>query len=195
MSRRDKKNRMPKLANLTGGKAIGNAQLEGWKQNAPRLTEDQKQKLQTITRETYAKIAKDKIQRNNFEDIHYALEDELADRIALEKDLGLVAAIEWRCSFPKHVAQAFNRSGLSNNGVVEGILPTRDFLDSTLFDYIEVFSPILILFQFDEYDKHMKSTEQSVGEAERRRGRGDAYFTDRDRQINYRPQTGNDDQD
>lgn len=195
MSRRDRKNRMPKLANLTGGRTIDNGQLAAWKQNAPRLTEDQKQKLQTITRETYAKISKDKIQRNNFEDIHYALEDELADRISSERDLGLVAAIEWRCSFAKHVSQAFNRSGLSNNGVVEGILPTRDFLDSSLFDYIEVFTPILILFQFDEYDKYMKSTEQSVAEAEKRRGRGDAYFTDKDRQINYRPQTGNDDQD
>lgn len=158
---------------------------EVWRENSPRLTEEQKQKLQGITREVYAKIPKQNITRKTFAEIHQSLEDELADKI--RSQLGLMAGLEWRGIFPQHVSAAFQQAGTPNKGYAEGILPTNDFLQSHIFDYIEVFQPRVVVFQFDDYNGFMDSAEQSIKQAEDRRGDGGAYFTERDRAINFQP--------
>lgn len=158
---------------------------EVWKENSPRLTEEQKAKLQGITREIYNKIPKQNITRKTFADIHQSLEDELSDKI--KNQLGLMAGLEWRGIFPQHVSAAFQQSGMPNKGYAEGILPTSDFLQSHLFDYIEVFQPRVVVFQFEDYNGFMDSAEESIKQAEERRDEGGAYFTERDRAINFQP--------
>ncbi len=158
---------------------------EEWADNAPRLTEGQKEEIQQITRNAYMKFTTTPITRNNFFWVHENLENELAEKML--EQFGLVAGVEWKGVFAPHVTAAMGRAGVKTPGFIDGFIPTPDFIESEIFDYIEVFQPRLVLFQFDEYDKYMKSVEQSVSEAEKRRAQGDIYYTDRDRQINYRP--------
>jgi hypothetical protein len=163
---------------------------EQWEDQAPRLTEEQKREVQEITRSAFSRFSITPITRKNFLWIHEHLENELAEKM-LEK-FGLVCGVEWRCNFPTHVVQAMSQAGIPTRGFVEGVLPTHDFTESEIFDYIEMFQPTVVLFQFDDYDKFMSSAEESIRDSEARRKAGDAYFTERDRQINYRPPLDND---
>lgn len=154
-----------------------------WKDQAPRLTEDQKTRLQEIVREVYYKrqFSPD---RKNFSRIHDIVEDEISSRT--REEFGLVAGIEWNGKFSDDNAREFAKVGGKDH--VEGILPTYDFLNSELYDYIEVFHPVVVLFTFEDYDIYMRNAEASITEAEKRREAGDAYMTDRDTDINHRPQ-------
>lgn len=156
---------------------------EQWRDQAPRLTEDQKARLQEIIREVYYQ-RKFTPERNNFMRIHELIEDEISHKT--REEFGLITAIEWNGKFSDNNAREFKKIGGKDH--VEGILPTFDFLNSELYDYIEVFHPVAVLFTFEDYDLYMKNSEQSIKEAERRRESGDAYMTDRDAAISYRPE-------
>lgn len=156
---------------------------EQWKDMAPRLTEDQKTRLQEIIREVYYNRTYSP-DRRNFARIHEMIEDEISHKT--REEFGLIAAIEWNGKFSDNNAKEFRKVGGKDH--VEGILPTYDFLDSELFDYIEVFHPVTVLFTYEDYDMHMKSSEASIQQAEKRRDAGDAYMTDRDKNISYRPE-------
>ena len=154
-----------------------------WRDQAPRLTEDQKTRLQEIIREVYYNRTYSP-DRRNFSRIHEMIEDEISHKT--REEFGLIAAIEWNGKFSDNNAKEFRKVGGKDH--VEGILPTYDFLDSELFDYIEVFHPVTVLFTYEDYDMHMKSSEASIQQAEKRRESGDAYMTDRDKNISYRPE-------
>ncbi len=164
------------------------ASRESWQDNAPRLTEDQKRKVQNIVRAVYSRHMNDQITRKTFNKIHERIEEEVYD--AIRNNLDLVAALEWRVIFGESAIRYFQKMGMENPAHVDGILPTDGFVLSDLFDYVEVFEPVVTLQTFDNYDKFMKSAEQSIDEAEKRRKMGDAYFTDLDKAINYRAEVG-----
>jgi hypothetical protein len=188
MSKKDKKKNkyVPMLS-----KGDFQTQRESWKEAAPRLTQEEFTKVQEITRSAYSRFLEKTPTRNNFNEIHERIEEELYDKI--RQNLGLVGALEWKVSFGESAVDFFGKMGMETPNAVDGIIPTTDFLNSELFDYVQEFSPILVLLQFDEYDKFMRSAEQSIDDAEKRRGQGDAYFTERDRAINYRSETGTSD--
>lgn len=164
------------------------APKEEWQSNAPRLTEEQKEKVQRITRNVYNRHMNDQITRNTFSKIHERIEEEVYE--AIRNNLELVAALEWRVIFGDSAIHAFKNAGMEQPAYVDGILPTDGFVLSELFDYVQYFEPVVTLQTFDNYDKFMRSAEQSISDAEKRRKSGDAYFTDRDRAINYRSDVG-----
>lgn len=189
MAKNNKKNRgryVPILSRLGTEN-----ERERWKDSAPRLTEEQKATVQGITRRAYSKLYNKPMTRATFMETHENLENELAEGI--QEQLGLIAGVEWRGRLASHVLGAMQRDGVKTNGVIEGIMPTQDFIESPLFDKIEIFDPVLVLFQHEDYEKFIRSTEESIKQAERRRERGEEYFTSRDRAINYRPKNDTDD--
>lgn len=159
------------------------APREKWRDQAPRLPEEHKARLQEVVREIYYKrqFSPD---RNNFLNIHSMIEDEISN--VTREEFGLIAGVEWNGKFSDDNAKVMQKIGGKDH--IEGVLPTQEFLDSELFDYIEVFHPVVVLFTFDDYDMYMRNAEQSIQEAESRRESGDAYMTDRDRDISHRPE-------
>ncbi len=155
-----------------------------WEVKAPRLTESQKQQLQRITRGIFMKWAKATPDRDSFNRIHERMEEELGDKV--RDQMGLKLHLEWRVTFNESAQYYFAKLGMQNPGYVDGVLPTEDFTRSELFDYVLQFRPVVSVQQFDDYTKFIDSTEKSIKDAERRRDRGDAYFTDLDKQISYR---------
>ncbi len=172
---------IPTLARMGGTR-------QQWENSAPRLTEEQKRQVQEITRNTYYKHMKVTPTRATFNAIHERIEEELYDKI--REQLGLVAALDWRITFGESAIHHFAQYRIPHPNFVDSVLPTEDFLNSELFDYVQVFEPVVTLFQFEDYDKFMKSAEESISDAERRRERGDAYYTDLDKQISFRPDVG-----
>jgi hypothetical protein len=155
-----------------------------WEDKAPRLTEDQKQQLQRISRGVFMRHANKRPTRRTFNEIHERIENELGDKISSQ--MGLKGALEWRLVFGKDAIRYFAMAGMPNPVYVDGILPTDDFVESELFDYVELFEPVLSIGQFEDYNSFISSTEEAVAQAEARRKQGDAYFTDLDKAINYR---------
>jgi len=160
---------------------------EQWELNAPRLTEAQKGKLQRITRGIFMEWAKVTPDRRSFQRIHERLEEELYEKV--RKQMGLSIKLEWRLTFNESAQHYFAKLGVANPGYVDGVVPTHDFVEGELFDYVLIFKPVISVQQFEDYDKFISSTEQSIKEAEARREQGDAYFTERDKAINYRSET------
>lgn len=167
---------------------LGAENRNAWEHNAPRMTEDQKRSIQRITRGVYERHMKDTVTRSSFNKLHERIEEEVSE--AIKNNLGLIGALEWRVIFGESAIHYFKKAGMPNPAHIDGVLPTNDFIDSDLFDYIEVFEPVVTLQSFEDYDKYIKSAEMSVTEAEKRRKQGDAYFTDLDRKINFRPDVG-----
>ncbi len=133
----------------------------------------------------------DTVTRSSFSKLHEKIEEETYD--AIRNNMGLVAALEWRVIFGRSAINYFQKVGMEQPSHVDGILPTDGFVGSDLFDYVEVFEPVVTLQTFDNYDKFMSSAERSITEAEQRRSQGDAYYTDLDRAINYRAEVGTSD--
>jgi hypothetical protein len=166
-----------------------NEPTQEWEGNAPRLTEEQKKDVQSITRLTYQKHMKKAPTRKTFNQIHEKMEEELYDKI--REKLGLKATLEWRVKFGESATEFFAKHGMPHPGYCDAVLPTEDFTErGVLFDYVEEFTPVVTLHQFDEYDKFMSSAEKSISDAEKRRDRGEAYYTDLDKQINFRADVG-----
>lgn len=188
--RKARKKYLPMLARMQQ-----NTPREKWQEAAPRLTQEEYDKIQEITHKTYSRFQKTPVTRNNFLWIHEKMENELDEQILME--MGLIAGLEWKGHlFPQSI-QVFSvflaaRGGTS--GIIEGILPTPEFIESSIFDHIQTFYPTLVLFQHEDYERFMHSAEQAVQDAERRRDSGDEYFTERDKAINYRPKGDTDNQ-
>lgn len=161
---------------------------EEWEGNAPRLTEEQKRQVQRITRGIFMRHMKKTPTRGTFNQIHERIEEEAADKI--KSLMGLKARLEWRIVFGESAAYFFQKIGMPQPTFVDGILPTEDFIQSELFDYVQMFEPVVTLDQFEDYTNFMDSAESSIKDAENRRNRGDAYYTDLDRQISFRPDVG-----
>lgn len=157
---------------------------EQWEVNAPRLTEDQKAKLQRLMRGLFMKWAKATPDRNSFNKIHERMEEEIYDKVRTQ--MGLKAKLEWRITFNESAQHVFAKLGMPNPSYIDGILPTTDFIESELFDYVLIFKPVVSVQQFEDYDKFISSTEAAIKQAEKRRDQGDAYFTERDKAISYR---------
>lgn len=161
---------------------------ESWEDKAPRLTEDEKRTVQRISRGVFYRNMKETPRRDTFNKIHERIEEEIHEKI--RNAIGVIASIEWRLVFGESAANYFKQAGIPQPTYIDGVLPTNDFLNSELFDYVQMFEPVVTLHQHDNYDKFIKDAEQSIVEAEKRRDQGDAYYTDLDKQISYRPEVG-----
>jgi hypothetical protein len=175
---------MPVLERM--GKHVPRSQ---WENQAPRLNEFQKMYIQKLKDGIYQKIENMPISRETFIDVHERIEKELHEE--LKAKMGLIAGIEWSVTLHENAAAEFAKIGYPP--VIHAVIPTPDIVEEDEFwNITERFHPVVILFQFDDPTKFFDAAESAIRQAENRRKDGDGYFTQRDRDINWRPQLGND---
>lgn len=176
---------------IPGGGPSGRSAAEQWKKQAPRLAPRQQKRLAEIRDTAQSRWTEKPMSADTFVKIHRQMEREIADRSKNDKALkGLTVGLGWRIRLSGEGLRHLKAMRPEGNWHMDYDVPPEsvyEFVEDEIFrdlmEHAGRVDPMVICYQHERAEDFLESSEEAIVMAERRRGRGEAYYTETDQAL------------